>query len=302
METLFPTLPAELRNEIYSHTMTSSPTSYALPFEAKTWYTKHTTLYLMPVHCGNPSLLDLSEHNYLEGREYNNWVLTKGIEFRGAIRFHGHPHTFIQKHWDADVLRHLRKLAKRFPWVERVAKWDMRVIWRPPGDKDCKQHDRAGAIASGFVAAMTQIVKRDFVKDLDVSVDLHIESGYAFLPVLHAYGPISLGLEGFMKDRVGAKRESRAVVMDVIQKTFEKKTNINGMVIFGPMSNEADNDWMKWDEGTKGILVVRKTVGNGEDKTDYEPQDVVEKLSPGKELTLARLKRQAEGISTLLVN
>ncbi|KAI4951020.1 hypothetical protein J4E86_007529 [Alternaria arbusti] len=124
---LFPSLPPELRNEIYAYlsqpTSTSTPTNNYLPLGLKIFTCKHTTTTLLPIHHSTPGLLSLDPTFIPESREYASYLLSNSLTLLFSIHFRGRINTFVPSDWDKKIQAHLRKLAKSFPWLGKVARY-----------------------------------------------------------------------------------------------------------------------------------------------------------------------------------
>ncbi|KAF2794130.1 hypothetical protein K505DRAFT_199707, partial [Melanomma pulvis-pyrius CBS 109.77] len=148
-------LPAELRNEVYSHLSTSATTTRSIPLKLKTYTTAHTTVQLCAVHRGSPGLLALRNYAFLEGDEYRAWLLAHGLEVWISVHFTGHLHTYSHTHWAAKTSASLRKLAKKFPWLTTVATYDIRILWEPRAEwKPIARPGKSGAVASAMVGTL----------------------------------------------------------------------------------------------------------------------------------------------------
>ncbi|KAF1973033.1 hypothetical protein BU23DRAFT_554576 [Bimuria novae-zelandiae CBS 107.79] len=155
---LLPSLPPELRDLIYAQTISNSAhaATNGLPFTRKIYDSSHTRVEIMPVHYGNAGLLALQRYRYLEGDEYANWTLANAVQLRITVLFKGHVNTFVQEHWDKKIATHLKNLAKRYPWLRKVADYDVKILWRPCSWAPSKKKRRAGAIAKRMVEVLTQ--------------------------------------------------------------------------------------------------------------------------------------------------
>jgi hypothetical protein len=132
---LFSQLPAELRNEVYTHLSTSTTAStQGIPLPLKNYASAHIGVQICAIHRGSTSLLTLGRYGFLEGEEYRSWLLSRGVEVWVGVHFLGHLNTFVQKDWDAKMLASLRKLGKRYPWLKNVARYRIRIDWEPKLD------------------------------------------------------------------------------------------------------------------------------------------------------------------------
>jgi hypothetical protein len=155
---LFPDLPAELRNIIYAETTSpSQPASQAgLPFTSKTYTFSHTTVTMMPIHRGLPTLLALRKYRFQEAGEYASYLLANALTLRITILFHGHMSTFIQSHWDAKIATHLKNLLKKYPWLAKVVDYNIRIVWEPKLVSGKKRRE-IGGIAKRMVEVLTSM-------------------------------------------------------------------------------------------------------------------------------------------------
>ncbi|KAF2110449.1 hypothetical protein BDV96DRAFT_462328, partial [Lophiotrema nucula] len=155
---LFPTIPPELRNEIYTHTISpDNPASNtALPFTSKQYDICGTTVHIYPVQHGNNALLALTNHNFLEASEYKAYLLAHGIVLRIAIVIKVAPHIFTPRHWDDKLRTHLRKLLARYPYLGTVQRVEVKMFWEPKGGcwADAAQDHKVSGILNGMVASL----------------------------------------------------------------------------------------------------------------------------------------------------
>lgn len=178
---LFPDLPPELRNEIYNYLSTTNANATAslssLPLKLRTYEDKHTTVQICPVHYGSDGLLELQAYRFGEGREYSSWLLNNAIQLKIGVAFTGRVDTFVQDHWDKKMEAHLRKLARLHPWLTKVAKYDIQILWDPiDSTLKSKKHKKvAGQIPRDMVTTMTALVSGDLRRTKgNLSVDLHL--------------------------------------------------------------------------------------------------------------------------------
>lgn len=175
---LFPDLPAELRNIVYSNTICNSQPAInaGLPFESKTYTFSHTKVVLTPVHYGIPNLLTLQKYRFLEASEYRDYLLTHAIQLRISIHFHGHMHIFVQEHWDQKMSAYLKNLFKKFPFLDKVANYDIRIFWEPNAFTLEKKRRNIGVIAKRMVEVVTAKLGADLkMKKGFVKATLQIE-------------------------------------------------------------------------------------------------------------------------------
>ncbi|KAK3216943.1 hypothetical protein GRF29_1g1411748 [Pseudopithomyces chartarum] len=174
---LLPTLPPELRDLIYTQTIpTSNPaTTAGLPFTRKTYDSSHTRVEISPFHNGNPGLLALQHYRYLEGNEYAKWIFANAVTLQITVHFKGHLNTFVQEHWDKKIGAHLKNLAKRNPWLRKVANYEVKIMWMPKESGHGKKMRRIGAVAGRMVEVLTQQMDENVkVKKGDVKAGLFV--------------------------------------------------------------------------------------------------------------------------------
>ncbi|KAJ8111622.1 hypothetical protein OPT61_g5829 [Boeremia exigua] len=146
MRTLLPLLPPELRNSVYSYLAPSpTPTNTGLPLQLKSYSCKHTLIQICPTHSGSTSLLALQQYAFVEGNEYRTWLLNHAITLRIGVVFKGRVNTFVQEHWDKKIETHLHKLAKQHPWLNKVANYDIQILWDAPDGVLKSKHNRRSA-------------------------------------------------------------------------------------------------------------------------------------------------------------
>lgn len=178
---LFPSLPPELRHEVYAYLSDTSPTSVpsttSLPLKLKAYSCKHTTVQICLVHHGSTSLLALSAYGFAEAHEYGSWLLTNALTLRIGVTFRGRANTFVQADWDKKMEAHLHKLAKAHPWLEKVARYGVRVKWAPiDGVLKSRKHRRvAGSIVRDMASKLTCLMDEKLRKrkgEVDLKVCL----------------------------------------------------------------------------------------------------------------------------------
>lgn len=196
---LLPPLPPELRNLVYSHTILHSnpATCIGLPFESKIYDSKHTTIQIIPIHHGNPTLLAVQNNHFLECAEYNNWLLTNAVELRIGILFKGDINTFSQEHWGKKTTAHLAKLIKKNSWVKKVTDYDIQILWEPScWLKTRHRKKRLGAVAYAMVDTLTSAMEPDLKRKRGhVKVVLHMSN---FVTRDSVNGGQFLGLNEFL--------------------------------------------------------------------------------------------------------
>jgi hypothetical protein len=161
---LFPDLPPELRNEVFRYLsgpgLTSAAKVVGLPLKLRTYECKHTIVQICPVHYGSTSLLALQTYGFQEASEYTTWLRNNAIELRIGVFFKGRVNTFVQQDWDNKMETHLRKLAKLHPWLKKVAKYDIQILWSPiDGVMKSRKNKRiAGQIPRDMTTTLTGLV------------------------------------------------------------------------------------------------------------------------------------------------
>ncbi|KAE8832026.1 hypothetical protein HRS9139_06268 [Pyrenophora teres f. teres] len=160
---LFPNLPPELRQEIYTY-LSEDPSTPAqttgLPLALKTFTCKHTTIQILPVHHGSAGLLSLPHDVFPEAAEYHSWLLSNAVALHIGVKFHGRVNTFVQADWDKKVERHLNKLAKQHPWLRKVGSYHVKICWAPL-DKPLRSKKGkrvAGCIPNAMVESLTKMM------------------------------------------------------------------------------------------------------------------------------------------------
>ncbi|KAF2656740.1 hypothetical protein K491DRAFT_691786 [Lophiostoma macrostomum CBS 122681] len=290
-QTLFATLPAELRNEIYSYLCTSSssssqhPSTTALPLTTKTYNLPHTTLTLTPTHTGSTSLLALSKHNVLEAAEYHAYLLTHGISVLVAIDFHGHVSTFDARHWADRTSASLRKLVKKYRWLANARVWDVRIVWNPPAF--AAQHGpwgRSGEIARALVETVGGFVRGVSVgkRSVDFRARWCLPRYVASLNVvIQGY----LGIEGFLRPvgDGGGVQEREVVVLGLEEQDgrFSLERMKPGLLraslgsrVEGELLSVVNERALWRDDVAGGTLLMRTVVEGG--KVAWEEPDCKE--------------------------
>jgi hypothetical protein len=262
---LFPQLPAELRNAIYSYCADDAATSLL----TKTFTSAHTTTTICAVHHGNLSLLSLSKYKFLEADEYYSWLMTHGIEVRIAVHFHGHAFTFIQQHWDDKITTHLKKLLKKEAWVAKAAHWDIRVLWDP-------KTTGAARVKNGRAGEIVRDITSKILSFRDTAVrERHGESRVQLcIPFATARGILlggkTFGMEQFLgTEGENAKRVCREVVMGLIGEKQKLEKVAPGFVAV-PSSKKDEfvaraNGSLGWGSVLDGILVMRRIIETDRD-------------------------------------
>ncbi|KAF2132110.1 hypothetical protein P153DRAFT_184429 [Dothidotthia symphoricarpi CBS 119687] len=265
---LFPALPPELRNEVYTHLSTGSPstppTTAGIPLQLKTHVCKHTRVQISAVHHGCAALLALPVQ---EAREYSAHLLSQ-VELRIGIVFRGRGQTFVQSDWDARMAAHLKKLAKRYRWLEKVARYEVHVLWdAADGVLRSKGGKRTvGGVVRGMVRTVTGLKGGDVRgRRGDLRVCLRVED---WIAVERARSGVSLGLGDFLVEEQGWDGQRREVWME----SRSEKINEAGCGEFVPVPSEnreekallvAEGESVDWMSLGKAKLVMRKDVEPG---------------------------------------
>ncbi|KAF1830966.1 hypothetical protein BDW02DRAFT_572505 [Decorospora gaudefroyi] len=204
---LFPELPPELRNDVYAYLSipqseySSKALNTDVPIQLRTFSCKHTTVQLCPVHHGSTGLLALRNYQIQEALEYHSWLLNNALELRIGVYFKGRINTFIQADWDKKMKVHLRKLAKLHPWLRKVAKYDIQILWdATDGALKSKNNKKtAGQVPLNMVKTLTCLVDEDVKRNKgNLQVGLHLDHRFA---VENAMSPTKFGLEKFISDQ-----------------------------------------------------------------------------------------------------
>jgi hypothetical protein len=267
---LFPNLPPELRNEVFRYLSVPDTlpkaTINGLPLKLKTYECKHTTVEICPVHYGSTSLLALQSYRFLEAREYRSWLLDNEIELKIGVTFKGRVNTFVQKDWDAKMETHLRKLAKMHPWLKKVAKFDVRVLWSP-ADGVMKGKRMAGQIPSGILATLMGLVGPEVKrKKGELRVQLCLEHAVAVETVISG---TRFGFAGFM---TAATETFKKETIEVWKEAHVKQRGVEPGVRFLPLMTShqekrgvlnVEKGLVEWTIGLQGNSVMRKDLLDG---------------------------------------
>ncbi|KAJ4990419.1 hypothetical protein SVAN01_04081 [Stagonosporopsis vannaccii] len=273
MRTLLPLLPPELRNTIYNSLAPSlTPTNTGLPLQIKSYSCKHTLVQICPVHYGSTALLALQRYAFLEGNEYRTWILNHAITLRIGVVFKGRVNTFVQEHWDKKIETHLLKLAKVHPWLHKVAKYDIQILWDAPDGVLRSKHNRrsAGQIPRAMVRTLTALMDGDVRRKRgDVQVRLRLEHHVAGVAVRSSP---RFGLGSFMS------LSSDAAVLECARHTLEvwkescprvlpRKSARLTPVVTKPEEKEllqlnSKEGGVEWADRGQGTLVMRTTVAS----------------------------------------
>jgi hypothetical protein len=271
---LFPNLPPELRNEVYNYLSiptASAPSIFGLPFKLKTFECKHTTVEICPVHYGSDGLLALQTHQFPEAREYGSWLLNNAMELRIGVTFKGRVNTFVQQDWDRKMEAHLRKLAKLHPWLKKVVKYDVQILWSPVDGvlKSRKNKRTAGKMAGDLAKALMALVGAD-VKGGKGELNLKLCLDHKFAAETVISGT-RFGFDDFLApgtDMGSFRRQTREVWKEPYMKLVKEKTGARFLVIPLAQSEErslmaVENNLVKWNIGVLGHLVMRKQILDG---------------------------------------
>lgn len=269
MHQLWPQLPAELRNHVYSYLGDSSAT--ATPLLHKSHQCAHTSTTIIPTHNGNTSLLELARDNVLEGKEYESYLLPHGVQVRIAIHFTGHIHTFIHQHWADKITRHWNKLLKSHAWLAKAKHFDIRVLWDPKSTSGQRvKNCRAGEIVSGLTSTILGFQDRSVaVKGGDAKVRLHIP--FVVANQLMQAGTV-FGLDKFLHSNGDDVR--RVCKEVVLGKVLQKSSVVRvapGLVARKHVEKselemlEVKNGSAEWSHVLGGIVLAKMVV---EDRTE----------------------------------
>jgi hypothetical protein len=300
MRELFPQLPPELRNEVYTYLSTpespSHATTFGLPLKLKTFECKHTTVQICPVHHESNALLSLGAYRFQEAIEYNTWLLNNATELRIGIAFKGRVDTFIQQDWDRKTEAHLRKLVKLHPWLKKVAKYDVQVLWSPLDGvmKSRKKTRTAGQIVRDITATLTSLAdERVKTKRGEINLKLCLDHAFAVETVISR---TKFGFADVLtppKDESNGFRKQTRELWKEARKAPEVDTGSRFLPI-PPMDSKQHGviatrrDSVRWTVGTEGHSVIRKCLVEGE-VTFIEAETETEKDSPADYIALTLL-------------
>ena len=198
---LFPTLPPELRNQVFEELSTvdntSPATTFGLPFQVKKYESKHTTVQICAVHYGSEGLLALHEYRFQEAGEFQSWLIHNAIELRIGVTFTGRVNTFVQANWDQKMTLHLHKLAKQYPWLTKVSRYDIQIHFAPTdGELKSKRNMRLAAqIPRDMVQTLTMLMDERIAINrghVNACLSLHY-----MLALENTYWTTKLGLAAF---------------------------------------------------------------------------------------------------------
>jgi hypothetical protein len=265
---LFPDLPPELRIEIYQYLSapesTSAASTIGIPLKLRTYECKHTTVQICPVHYGSTGLCALQTFGFEEAREYGSWLLNNAIELRIGVTFKGRVNTFVQQDWDKKMEAHLRKLAKLHPWLEKVSKYNIQVLWCPiDGVVKSKKNKRtAGQIPRDMAATFMGLVDGNVKKKKgQLNMKLCIDHKIAVETVLSG---TRFGFTDFFPSLGGGfKMQTIEVWKEAHLKSLETKTG--SLLLPNPPVKHKEKSMIDvekglamWTVGASGHLVMRK--------------------------------------------
>jgi hypothetical protein len=299
MRTIFSDLPPELRNEVFTYLSTpdidSAPTNAGLPLQLRTFECKHTTIQICPVHYGSTSLLALQTYRFQEACEYRSWLFDNAISLQIGVIFKGRVNTFVLADWTKKVETHLRKLAKQHPWLNKVAKYDIHILWDATDGvlKSKKKGRTAGQIPREMAKTLTLLMDQDVKRRRsDVTVRLLLEHQVAvenalsstkfalddFLSMADVDGFRNLTKEVYKRPSVEPTQPLVRTPLVRVQHVAHKEKSLL----------EARQGAVHWTEWTQGRLVVKNTASVGyplhvsvgdfvhEDLSDYVLKELVE--------------------------
>lgn len=303
MRTLLPLLPPELRNSVYSYLSPSpEPTNTGLPLQLKSYSCKHTLIQICPVHHGSTALLALQRYAFLEGNEYRTWLLNHAITLRIGIVFKGRVNTFVQEHWDKKIETHLQKLAKQHPWLHKVRKYDIQILWDAPDGVLKSKHNRrsAGQIPQAMVRTLTCLMDADVRRKWsDITVKLRLEHHVAGTAV-RSTPRFGLGSFTSLPDAdmaAGRTQYTIEVWKEPCPKVLPRKSARLTPVVTKPeekellKGKERNAEWLDWNQGT---LIMRK-VAVGAEQTSTSFMDSHVAYDSPTELMLFELLEDCHG-------
>lgn len=275
MRTLFPSLPPEVRNSIYdylsTHDSTFASTTTSLPLQLRSYSCKHSLVQICPTHSGPSNLLALQRYNYLEGHEYRTWLLNHAITLRVGVVFKGRANTFVQEHWDKKVEAHLHKLAKQHPWLRKVAKYEIQILWDAPDGVLKSKHNRrnAGQIPRAMVRTLTGLMDGDVKKKRgDVTAKLRLEHHVAGVAIRSAP---RFGLGSFMTlsmSDLECRSQTTEVWKEPCPRTLPRKSARLTPVVKHEekelLTFEKDKGRLEWVDRGQGTLVMIDTAALGQ--------------------------------------
>lgn len=274
MRTILSQLPPELRNEVYSYLSSpdadSTTTNTGLPLQLKSYSCKHTIIQICAVHTGSTGLLALQSYNFLEAHEYQTWLVNNVIELRIGVVFKGRVNTFVQEHWDKKIETHLHKLAKQHPWLKKVAKYNIQILWdAPDGVLRSKNNKRTtGQIPWNMTRTLTALLEEDNRRKCgDVSVRLRLEHHVAGVAIRSSP---RFGLRDFMATPgtdLGFHRQTMEVRKESCPRILPRKSARLTPVATEPERKEmlkSEHGRVSWVDRGQGTLVMKKTDALGQ--------------------------------------
>ncbi|EDU49840.1 hypothetical protein Ptr902_09815 [Pyrenophora tritici-repentis] len=260
---LFPNLPPELRQEIYTYLSTPDNTSTpaqttSLPLVLKTYTCKHTTIQILPVHHGSAGLLSLPHDIFPEAAEYRTWLLSNAVELCIGVQFTGRVNSFVQADWDRKVETHLNKLVKQHAWLRKVSRYDVKVYWMPKdGPLKSKKGKRvAGRIPNAMVESLTKMMDEG-VKRRKGEVRVALVTGVVFVFVSVAQS-VRFGLDVFL-----ARGNGGAGFKRVVKEVHNPR--VGAHVTDSSFLVSKEKEFVEWVDGTWDQLVMRKTYVDGDE-------------------------------------
>lgn len=287
---LFPKLPPELRNEVYNYLSTPEAASpgltVGLPLKLKLYECKHTSLEICPVHYGSAGLLALQKYDFQESLEYSAWLLSNKVELRVGVVFKGRVNTFVQTDWDKKTEAHLNKLAKLHPWLKKVAKYDIQILWAPKDGllKSRNNKKVTGQLPRDMVKTLASLLDEDIKKKRGtVNVRLLLEHRIAVETV---FMDTKLGLADFlsgMQASAGFKRQTWEVYKEACPVSL-RENPLSRLHLAHYEAEETrllmvERDSIDWAETGKGHLVMRKH-SEGEEFVGFTAGDLWTELLP----------------------
>ena len=268
---LLPNLPPELRQEIYTYLSqdTSTPAVIAnLPLGLKSFYCKHTTIDVLPVHYGSLGLLYLPHTLFPEVAEYKTWLLSNAVELRIAVSFHGRVNTFVQADWDKKIEVHFKKLLKQHAWLSKVSSYDIKIQWdtKDGSLKSKKGKKVAGSIPRAMVESLTGMMDEGVKKKKG-----KVKVGLVFNDIFAAYSTIAgvgFGMDVFLhhgNEGVGFNK----VVKEVWVAQYVDSVRCGqkfGMMKKRPWTQmRVTKGVVEWPYWTLGQLVMSKSSVDGDE-------------------------------------
>tara|TARA_R110002003_G_scaffold1184_16_gene22706 strand:+ start:10673 stop:11590 length:918 start_codon:yes stop_codon:yes gene_type:complete len=292
---LFSHLPPELRNEVFDYLSApgsnSTATVTGLPLKLKSYECKHTTVQICPIHYGSKGLLALQSYGFQEAREYSSWLLNNATELKIGVVFKGRVNTFVQQDWDKKMEAHLRKLAKLHPWLKKVAKYDIQILWSPLDGvlKSRKNKRTAGRILRDVVGTLTSLTDSEVKKRRgDVNVKLRLTHDVALETVRSG---TRFGLADFLAPTENASRRQKLEVWKEAHARMLPETGARFVQVVPVKKEEiglleVDKGRVKWVDSTGRLVMEKYMVNNkavelitqGEGKADADIGYVVASL------------------------